>query len=91
MWLAGGNRPDFRMINRFRGEVMKGEVREVFTGVLELLIEEGYVKWRIILWMGRKWRRMPICIRWCGRRRRKIQGPLAGEDRGAVGRDRAGE
>jgi transposase len=44
MWLAGGNRPDFRTINRFRGEVMKGEVREVFTGVLELLIEEGYVK-----------------------------------------------
>jgi len=44
MWLAGGNRPDFRTINRFRGVVMKGEVREVFTGVLELLIEEGYVK-----------------------------------------------
>jgi transposase len=44
MWLEGGNRPDFRMINRFRGEVMKGEVRKVFTGVLELLIEEGYVK-----------------------------------------------
>jgi transposase len=44
MWLAGGNRPDFRTINRFRGEVMKGEVREVFTGVLELLIEEEYVK-----------------------------------------------
>jgi transposase len=44
MWLAGGNRPDFRTINRFRGVVMRGEVREVFTGVLELLIEEGYVK-----------------------------------------------
>jgi transposase len=44
MWLAGGNLPDFRTINRFRGDVMKGEVREVFTGVLELLIEEGYVK-----------------------------------------------
>jgi transposase/ribosomal protein S20 len=44
MWLAGGNQPDFRTINRFRGVVMKGEVRAVFTGVLELLIEEGYVK-----------------------------------------------
>ena len=44
MWLAGGNRPDFRTINRFRGEVMKGEAREVFTGVLELLIEEVYGK-----------------------------------------------
>ncbi len=44
IWLAGGNQPDFRTINRFRGDVMKGEVREVFTGVLELLVEEGYVK-----------------------------------------------
>jgi len=44
MWLAGGNVPDFRTINRFCGLVMKGEVREVFTKVLELLIEEGYVK-----------------------------------------------
>ena len=44
MWLAGGNVPDFRTINRFRGVVMKGEVRDIFTGVLKLLIEEGYVK-----------------------------------------------
>jgi len=44
MWLASGNRPGFRTINQFRREVMKGEVREVFTGVIELLIEEGYVK-----------------------------------------------
>lgn len=43
MWLSGGNRPDFRTINAFRGEKMKGLIEEVFTSVLELLIEEGYV------------------------------------------------
>jgi len=44
MWLSGGNRPDFRTINGFRGERMKGVIEEVFTSVLELLVEEGYVK-----------------------------------------------
>jgi transposase len=44
MWMSGENRPDFRTINHFRGEVMKETVRSVFSKVLELLIEEGYVK-----------------------------------------------
>lgn len=44
MWLSGGNRPDFRTINEFRGDKMKGVIEEVFTSVLEMLVEEGYVK-----------------------------------------------
>jgi transposase len=44
MWISANNRPDFRTINRFRGEVMRGIMDEVFTAVLELLIREGYVK-----------------------------------------------
>lgn len=44
LWLSGGNQPDFRTINSFRGEKMKGAIEEVFTLVLELLLEEGYVK-----------------------------------------------
>ena len=44
LWLSGGNQPDFRTINSFRGEKMKGAIVEVFTRVLELLVEEGYVK-----------------------------------------------
>lgn len=44
MWISGGNRPDFRTINRFRGEVMKAVIEVVFGAVLELLIEEQYVK-----------------------------------------------
>jgi transposase len=44
MWLSGQNRPDFRTINRFRGEVMKEIIGRVFASVLELLIEQGHVK-----------------------------------------------
>jgi transposase len=44
MWISGGNRPDFRTINRFRGKVMKEVIDEVFTSVIEMLIEEGYIK-----------------------------------------------
>ncbi len=44
LWMSGGNQPDFRTINAFRGERMRGAIEEVFTLVLELLVEEGYVK-----------------------------------------------
>ena len=44
MWLSGQSQPDFRTINRFRGEVMKDIIGEVFASVLELLIEQGHVK-----------------------------------------------
>lgn len=44
MGLSGGNQPDFRTINMFRGIVMKETVRAVFSKVLELLIEGGYIK-----------------------------------------------
>jgi transposase len=44
MWLSGGNQPDFRTLNGFRSGRLKEAVREVFTEVLELLLEGGYVK-----------------------------------------------
>jgi len=44
MWLAGRQTPDFRTINRFRTDRMKDVLEKVFTGVLELLVEERYVK-----------------------------------------------
>jgi hypothetical protein len=44
IWISGGNQPDFRTINRFRGVVMKEVIEAVFALVLELLIDEGYVK-----------------------------------------------
>jgi transposase len=44
MWIAGRQRPDFRTINRFRSERMKSVLETVFTAVLQLLVESGYVK-----------------------------------------------
>jgi hypothetical protein len=44
MWISGGNPPDFRTIIGFRGKRMKGLIGEVFSGVVEYLVAEGYVK-----------------------------------------------
>jgi transposase len=44
MWLSGGNQPDFRTINDFRGSRMKDVIDAVFTSVLEYLIAEGKVR-----------------------------------------------
>jgi transposase len=44
MWISGNNHPDFRTINRFRSTVMREIMDEVFTAVLKLLMDEGYVK-----------------------------------------------
>ncbi len=43
MWLSGMNRPDHRTINRFRGKVMKAVIDEVFYGIVEQLMGQGYV------------------------------------------------
>ncbi len=44
MWLGGGNTPDFRTINDFRGKRMKPVIGEVFSVVVEYLIAGGYIK-----------------------------------------------
>ena len=44
MWLSGGQQPDFRTINDFRGSRMKGIIDNLFAEVLEYLIEAGKVK-----------------------------------------------
>lgn len=43
MWLSGMSQPDHRTINRFRGEVMKEAVEEVFYGIVEQLLDLGYI------------------------------------------------
>ena len=43
MWIAGGNKPDFRTINRFRLD-MKDIIEDVFYEVVRLLIEKKYIK-----------------------------------------------
>jgi len=44
MWIAGNNRPDFRTINRFRSIILKENIEKVFSLVLELLFEKGFIK-----------------------------------------------
>lgn len=44
MWLSGNSHPDFHTINRFRGVVLKETINEIFSVVLQLLVESGYVK-----------------------------------------------
>ena len=44
MWISGMNTPDFRTINRFRSEIMKDIIDEVFAFVLKTMIMDGYVK-----------------------------------------------
>ena len=43
MWISGGNKPDFRTINRFRLD-MKDVIEDVFYEVVKLLIEKKYIK-----------------------------------------------
>jgi len=43
MWIAGGNKPDFRTINRFRLDI-KDIIEDIFYEVVKLLIEKKYIK-----------------------------------------------
>jgi len=44
MWLSGNQHPDFHTINRFRGVVLKETIGAIFTAVLLLLQEGGYIQ-----------------------------------------------
>lgn len=44
MWLAAGNRPDFRTINNFRSGKAKLTIEALFAEMLKLLIEDRYIK-----------------------------------------------
>ena len=47
MWLAGMKRPDFRTINYYRGKRLKEGFDAVFTQVVMLLHEEGFVSLKV--------------------------------------------
>ena len=46
MWLSGDQHPDFRTVNRFRSEHLKETIDGLFSQVVVLLVEEGYVSLR---------------------------------------------
>lgn len=43
IWLAGRQTPDFRTINRFRSERMRGTIDTVFEALVLQLVEENYI------------------------------------------------
>lgn len=47
MWLSGMKHPDFRTINYYRGKRLKAGFESVFTQVVELLHEEGFVSLKV--------------------------------------------
>ena len=44
MWLAGGQKPDFRTLNSFRGKLLKGVMEEIFVTAVKMLNAKGYIK-----------------------------------------------
>lgn len=44
MWLCGMQQPDHNTLNRFRNSQLKQTVKDVFTQVLAMLVEQGYVR-----------------------------------------------
>lgn len=47
MWLSGMNAPDWRTVNYFRGKRLKEHFDALFTQVVLLLQEEGFVSLRV--------------------------------------------
>lgn len=43
MWLSGQNQPDFRTINRFRSSHIKESIEQIFSTVVSLLVESGFI------------------------------------------------
>jgi len=44
MWLAGGQKPDFRTLNTFRGKLLNGVMEEIFVTSVKMLAAKGYIK-----------------------------------------------
>jgi transposase len=44
MWISGNNQPDYRTINRFRSENMKKVIEETFSSLVQILLDQGYIK-----------------------------------------------
>ncbi|MDR0981944.1 MAG: IS1182 family transposase [Culturomica sp.] len=54
MWLSGMQEPDFRTINRFRSEHLKEAVSDIFTQVVLMLVDMGYLTLKTIYIDGTK-------------------------------------
>lgn len=43
MWLSGNNTPNFRTINDFRGKRLKGKIQTLFSEMVRMMTEMGFV------------------------------------------------
>lgn len=55
MWLSGNSTPDFRTINDFRGKRLKEDIKSLFSAIVLLLQESGYVSLVYSISMVPKW------------------------------------
>lgn len=54
MWLSGKQMPDFRTINNFRSKHLKDTINQVFTQVVLMLVEMGYISLQTVYIDGTK-------------------------------------
>lgn len=54
MWLSGMQQPDFRTINRYRSEYFKDILEEIFSSVIQLLLENKLVEYKTVFVDGTK-------------------------------------
>jgi hypothetical protein len=54
MWLSGNQTPDFRTINNFRSLHLKGTISQLFTQVVLMLVEMGYISLQTVYIDGTK-------------------------------------
>ena len=54
MWLSGGQEPDHNTINRFRSKNLKDTINHIFTQVVIMLVEMGYLSLDVIYTDGTK-------------------------------------
>jgi transposase len=43
MWLSGGLQPDFRTINDFRGQKLKGSIEKLFSQLVEMMVDLDFI------------------------------------------------
>jgi transposase len=43
MWLSGGLQPDFRTINDFRGQKLKGNIEKLFSQLVEMMVDLDFI------------------------------------------------
>ena len=43
MYISGNSTPNFRTINEFRGKVLKDKIKDLFSEVVKMLVELGYI------------------------------------------------